>query len=116
MILSDFGRDFLLLALRIGKHKSGYVDFSIGSDKLQQLVNNEELISPEKLLNHSSKLQKELLTQGFNKNREKYIEKLLLAMRTSIEILNGFDIPIQEQFIKFYDIPLQPANEAELGN
>jgi len=37
-------------------------------------------------------------------------------MRTSIEILNGIDIPIQDQFSKFYDIQLQPVNEAELGN
>ncbi len=37
-------------------------------------------------------------------------------MRTSIEILNGFDIPIQDQFLKFYDIHLQPVNETELVN
>ena len=37
-------------------------------------------------------------------------------MRTSIEILNGIGIPIQDQFLKLYDVPLQPVNEAELVN
>lgn len=116
MKLSEFGKDFLLLALRIGKHKKGYVDFYIGPKKLHKVVNNEEITSPKKLLADSSALQEKLLVQGYHKNRERYIEKNLLAMRTSIEILNGIDIPIQDQFLKFYDIPLQPINEAELDN
>ena len=114
MKLSEFGRDFLLLALRIGKHKIGYVDFYIGPKKLRKVVDNEEITSPKKLLTYCSTLQEKLLVQGYHKARERYIEKTILAMRTSIEILNGIDIPIQDQFLKFYDVPLQPVNEAEL--
>ena len=116
MKLSEFGRDFLLLALRIGKHKIGYVDFYIGPKKLRKVVDNEEITSPKKLLTDCSTLQEKLLVQGYHKARERYIEKTILAMRTSIEILNGIDIPIQDQFLKFYDVPLQPVNEAELVN
>jgi len=116
MKLSEFGRDFLLLALRIGKHKIGYVDFYIGPKKLRKVVDNEEITSPKNLLTDCSTLQGKLLVQGYHKARERYIEKTILSMRTSIEILNGFDIPIQEQFLKFYDIHLQPVNEAELVN
>lgn len=116
MKLSEFGKDFLLLALRIGKHKIGYVDFYIGPKKLQKVVDNEEITSPKKLLVDCSTLQEKLLVQGYHKARKRYIEKALLAMRTSIEILNGIDIPIQDQFLKFYDIGLQPVNEAELLN
>lgn len=116
MKLSDFGRDFLLLALRIGKHKIGYVDFYIGPKKLRKAVENEEITSPKKLLTCCSTLQEKLLVQGYHKTRERYIEKNLLAMRTSIKILNGIDIPTQDQFLKFYDMPLQPVNEAELDN
>lgn len=116
MKLSEFGRDFLLLALRIGKHKIGYVDFYIGPKKLRKVVDNEEITSPKKLLTDCSTLQEKLLIQGYHKARERYIEKTILAMRTSIEILNGIDIPIQDQFLKFYDVPLQPVNEAELVN
>jgi hypothetical protein len=116
MKLSEFGRDYLLLALRINKHQIGYVDFYIGPKKLRKVVDNEEIIAPKKLLAESSVLQEKLLVQGYHKTRERYIEKNLLAMRTSIEILNGIDIPIQDQFLKFYDIHLQPVNEAELDN
>ena len=35
-------------------------------------------------------------------------------MRTSIEILNGIDIPIQEQFSKLYDVALEPFDESEI--
>ncbi len=116
MKLSEFGKEFLLLALRINKHKIGYVDFYIGPKKLRKVVDNEKITAPKKLLADSSALQEKLLVQGYYKTRERYIEKNILAMRTSIEILNGIDIPIQDQFSKFYDIQLQPVNEAELGN
>jgi hypothetical protein len=116
MKLSEFGRDYLLLALRINKHQIGYVDFYIGPKKLCKVVDNEEITSPKKLLTDCSTLQEKLLIQGYHKARERYIEKSILAMRTSIEILNGIDIPIQDQFLKFYDVPLQPVNEAELVN
>ena len=114
MKLSEFGRKFLLLALRIGKHKKGYVDFYIGPKKLCQIVDNEDISSPKKLLAECSALQEELLVQGYHKARERYIDKTLLAMRASIEILNGIIIPIQDQFKKFYDLSLQPVNEADL--
>ena len=48
--LSKFGEDFLLLALRIDKHIKGYVDFYFGPEKLRQIVDNESITSPNKLL------------------------------------------------------------------
>jgi len=113
MKLSKFGKDFLLLALRINKLKLGYVDFYIGPKKLRKVVDNEEITSPKKLLTDCSTLQGKLLVQGYNKIRENYIAKILISMRTSIEVLNGIDIPIQDQFLKFYDIALEPVDESE---
>jgi len=68
------------------------------------------------LLNASNNLIKQLGAQGYNKERERYLEKLLVAMKTSIEGLIGSEISIKDQFIKLYDIDLQPAKEAELNN
>ena len=113
---SKFGEDFLLLALRIGKHIKGYVDFYFGPEKLRQIVDHEFLTAPNTLLNDSINLIKLLGAQGFDKERERYIEKFLVAMKTSIEILKGSDISIKDQFIKLYDVDLQPAKEAELDN
>ena len=112
--LSKFGEDFLLLALRIDKHIKGYLDFYFGPEKLQIIVKNEALKSPHMLLNDCKVLQKELFIQGYDKNRERYLEKLLIAMKTSAELLNGVDISIEDQFLKLYDVNLQPVNEEDL--
>ena len=114
--ISKFGESFLLLALRIDRHIKGYVDFYFGPEKLRQIVNYESLIAPNTLLKDSNNLISQLTAQGFNKERERYIKKLIVAMKTSIEILQGSKIPIKDQFIKLYDIELQPAKETELNN
>jgi hypothetical protein len=114
--LSKFGIEFLLLALRIDKHIKGYVDFYFGPKKLRKIVDNESITSPKKLLLDAKTLLKQLESQGFNKERERYLEKMLIAMRTSIELLIGKEISIKDQFVRLYDVDLQPVNESELDN
>ncbi len=116
MKLSEYGKRFLRLPLRIDKHNKGYVDFYIGPKKLHKIVNNEAITSPSKLLSDCKALQKDLFKQGYDKKRERYLEKMLTAMRTSIETLNGIVIPIKEQFLRLYDVALKPVNESELDN
>jgi len=112
--LSTFGEDFLLLALGIDKHIKGYVDFYFGPERLRQIVDYESLTSPNTLLNDSYNLLKQLGTQDFDKERIRYIEKLLIAMKTSIEILIGSPISVKDQISRLYDISLQPVNESKL--
>jgi len=114
--LSKFGEDYLLTALRINKHIKGYVDFYYGPEKIRQIVDNEAIISPKKLLFNSNNLLNKLYLLGYDIKRERYIEKMLTAMRTSIELLNGIEISIENQFLKLYDVALNPANESELRN
>ena len=116
MKLSEYGTKFLCLPNRIDKHNKGYVDFYIGPKKLKIIVDNEGITSPNRLLNDCKALQKDLFKQGYDKKRERYLEKILTAMRTSIEILNGVEIPFKEQFLRLYDVVLQPVNESELDN
>ena len=40
---SKFGEEYLLLTLRVGKHIKDYVDFYVGPEKFQQVVNNNPL-------------------------------------------------------------------------
>ena len=112
--LSKFGEDFLLLALRIDKHIKGYVDFYIGPEKLRQIVDHESQTAPNTLLNDSNDLLKQLGSQGFDKERIRYIKKLLVAMKTSIEILIGSPISVKDQISRLYDVSLQPVNESKL--
>ena len=112
--LSTFGEDFLLLALRIDKHIKGYVDFYFGPERLRQIVDYESLTAPNTLLNDSNNLLKQLGTQDFDKERIRYIEKLLIAMKTSIEILIGSPISVKDQILRLYDVSLEPVNESKL--
>ena len=112
--VSTFGKDFLQLALRIDKHIKGYVDFYIGPRKLRKKVHRESLTSPNTLLNDSNILINQLGAQGYDKGRERYLEKLLVAMKTSIEDINGVEIPFKEKFLRLYDVDLKPVNESEL--
>ena len=114
--LTKFGEAFLLLALRIGKHINGYVDFYIGPKKLQDCVNHEIVTSPNKLLDDCINLQKKLLMQGYGKVREGYLDKLLIAMKTSIDSLSGVKIPFREKFLRLFDVDLQPIQESKLEN
>ena len=114
--LSPFGEDFLLLAFRIDKHIKGYVDFYYGPEKLRQIVDKELTTSPRRLLIDSNNLLNKLDLQWYDIKRERYIEKILTAMRTSIELLNGIKISLKDQFLKLYDVALHTANEFELNN
>ena len=113
MKISKFGIEFLLLALRIDKHLKGYIDFYFGPKKLRQIVDNESITSPKKLFLDSKTLLKQLGSQGYDKERERYLEKMLIAMRTSIELLIGIEISIKDQFLRLYDVALKPVNESE---
>ncbi len=116
MKFSEYGIKFLHLAHRIDKHNKGYVDFYFGPKKIRKIVDNEVITSPNKLLTDCKALQKNLFKQGYDKKRERYLDKILIAMRTSVEKLIGVEIPFKEQFLRLYDVTLQPVNESELDN
>jgi len=90
----------LLLALRIDKHIKGYIDFYFGSEKLRQIVDNESITSPSNLLIDCKALIRQLGAQGYGKKRERYIEKMLIVMKSSIELLTGIEVSIKDQFLK----------------
>lgn len=114
--LTKFGEEFLKLALRINKHIKGYVDFYIGPQRISKIVDNESKTSPNKLLKDCNSLLNQLGKQGYDNRRELYINKLLIAMRTSIERILGIKIPFKDLFLRFYDTKFQITNETVLKN
>jgi hypothetical protein len=111
-----FGEEFLKLALRIDKHINGYVDFYIGPPKIRKIVENELKTSPNMLLKDCKSLLNQLGKQGYDNRRENYLNKLLIAMKTSIERILGIEIPFKELFLRLYDIELKPTSIAKLNN
>ena len=114
--ISKFGEDFLLLALRIDKHIKGYVDFYYGPENLRHIVELEVKSSPSKLLIDSNNLLNKLDLQGYDITRERYLEKMLTAMKTSIELLNDIEHSIEDQFLNIYDVVLHPVKNSEMRN
>ena len=104
LVLDEFGKNYLLLGLRIGKLIEGYVESYYGPPELKKIVDKEQPSSPKKLLSVCNSLQQDLQNQGFADNRIKILNKMLGAMETSLNVANGKSIPYLEQVNKFYDI------------
>jgi len=100
----DFGKEYLLLGLRMGKLIDGFVDAYYGPPELKELVESEQPLSPEKLLESCKKLQNQLINQGFIEERFKFLEKTLEAIEVSLNINLGEDLPFLEKVNKLYDI------------
>jgi len=71
---------------------------------LKEIVDKEQPSSPKNLLSICDSLQQDLPNQGFTDNRIKFLNKMLGAMETSLNVANGKNIPYLEQVNKFYDI------------
>ena len=56
----NFGKEYLLLGLRMDRLIDGFVDAYYGPSELKELVGNEKPFSPKKLLESCKKLQKQL--------------------------------------------------------
>ncbi|MFX0035803.1 MAG: hypothetical protein ACFE9I_09200 [Candidatus Hermodarchaeota archaeon] len=104
LVLDEFGKNYLLLGLRIGKLIEGYVESYYGLPELKEIVDMEQPSSPKRLLSVCNGLQQDLPNQGFPENRIKFLNKMLGAMETSLKVANGENIPYLEQVNKFYDI------------
>ncbi|MHA2049935.1 MAG: hypothetical protein ACW986_09995 [Promethearchaeota archaeon] len=104
LVLDEFGKNYLLLGLRIGKLIDGYVESYYGPPELKEIVDKENPYSPKNLLSICNGLQQDLPNQGFTDIRIKLLNKMLGAMETSLNVANGKNIPYLEQINRFYDI------------
>jgi hypothetical protein len=120
--LTDFGREYLLLGLRISKYLEEkerlklppekrenaeidkYAEAYFGPKELQNTVKKESIPNPRNLLASCKSLQAQLKDQGFEAERSRFLKKMLGAIKTKLEIELGEDIPYLEQVRKLYDI------------
>ena len=87
-ILSEFGQEYLLLGLRIGKLIEGYIDAYYGPQKLKEKVDKEDKKSPNVLIEACKNLQRKLPDKSFIDERFNFINKILESMTTSLKILS----------------------------
>lgn len=108
----DFSREYLLLGLRLNKHIDGFVDSYYGSEELSSVVQQEEKKTPLYLLENVTKLIKTLPDQGFEEDRQHFLNKMLTAIKTTIEILSGEDIEYLEKVKRLFDIEPKKISES----
>ena len=100
----NFGKEYLLLGLRMDKLIDGFVDTYYGPSELKELVGNEKPLSPKNLLESCKKLQKQLIDEAFIEERVRFLEKTLGAIETSLNINIGEELPFLEKVNRLYDI------------
>lgn len=103
-MVSEFGKNYLRLALRIGKHINNYVDAYFGPLNLLKVVNNEKKRSPKTLLKDLAHLRSTVENQGFTKKRVSFLQKMLLAMETTIRLQNRNHISYLDKVRRLFDI------------
>ncbi|MFX0009990.1 MAG: hypothetical protein ACFE9R_06725, partial [Candidatus Hermodarchaeota archaeon] len=103
MKLSQFARDYLTLGLRINKHIPGYVEHYYGPIDVKQRIDDETIRSPKKLLDDCRILIDLLVKQGFEKKRMNFLSKNLLAIETTLLILNGEYFSYLDKVQKLFD-------------
>lgn len=113
MALDKFGKEYLLLALRMGKLIEGFVDAYYGPPELSDLVDNEKPFSPNTLLESCKNLQNQLDEQNFIEDRIKFLRKTLGAIETSLSVILGKEIPFLEKIFKIYDIKPELFDDSE---
>jgi len=111
MNVVDFGQEYLLLGLRINKHVDGFVDSYYGPKELSSLVQQEEKKSPQSLLESVNTLIKALPDQGFEEERHHFLDKIVSAMKTTIELLAGERIDYLDKVYRLFDIKPTMINE-----
>lgn len=111
MTISEFGRSYLLLGLRLGKLIDGYVDSYFGPQELSQVVLEEGKQPPSELLEEARRLYTVLPDRGFAEEREHFIRKMLEAMTTSLELLSGIHYPYVEKVRRLFDVEPQLTSD-----
>jgi hypothetical protein len=116
LILSDFGKKYLLLGLRIDKHINGYVDSYFGPNKIFEKVKSEDITSPKLLLNICKDLKRSLKDQGYFDEVNTFLQKMLDSIEVTLEMLNGKKFNYLEQVKRLYDISPEYINDAIFYN
>ena len=105
----EFDRNYMNVILEISKHIDGYIDAYIGPARLKQESDAQPSRSPVLLLEDVARLLDNIPTE--DDARHAYLMAMLRAVKTTLLILSGEDIPYMEEVQRIYDIMPQRVDE-----
>jgi hypothetical protein len=101
----NWGRDYLLLGLRIEKHVPGFVDGYYGPPELKSRVESEAVPRPvAALLGDLESLQAGLTRSSYDEQRRQYLTRQLTAVRTVLRRLAGEAMPLADEVLGCFDV------------
>jgi hypothetical protein len=107
--LKEFDQRYMALVLEINKHIAGYIDAYIGPLDLKDEINSRPLRLPALLMEDFAWLRDNIPSADVA--RQAYLEAMLRAVETTLQILAGEDIPYMEEVQRIYDIMPQRVHE-----
>jgi hypothetical protein len=109
----NWGRDYVLLALRIEKHVPGFVDGYYGPPDLKARVDAE--LAPRSvglLQNDAQSLQASLAHSSYDEQRKQYLTRQLTGITTVLRRLAGQVIPFADEVLGCFDVQPERTDEA----
>jgi hypothetical protein len=109
----NWGRDYVLLGLRMEKHVPGFVDGYFGPPEFKALVDAEAAPrSVAALLADAQSLAASLSRLSYDEQRKQYLTRQLTGIKTVLRKLAGEIIPFAEEVSACFDVQPGRTDEA----
>jgi hypothetical protein len=110
--MDTWGRDYVLLGLRLGRVFPGFVDGYYGPPELQEQVNREPEAEPGELIAAAERLATALEQQPYEPLRRAYLARQVRAMETIARKVVGEEFSLLEEAERCFDIQPRRIPEA----
>jgi hypothetical protein len=109
----NWGRDYVLLGLRMEKHVPGFVDGYFGPPDLKARVEGEGAPRPiATLVGDAQTLQASLARSAYDEQRKQYLTRQLTGIATTLRRLAGEVIPFAGEVLGCFDVLPNRTDEA----
>ena len=105
-------RDYLLLALRVGKALPGVVDAYFGPAELKAQVDAEPLYTAARLREDASALEARILHEVGDPDRRRWLQAQLVAFEAQALMLAGDPLPYSDYIACLFDIEPERTPES----
>ncbi|MGZ3140723.1 DUF885 domain-containing protein [Lentzea chajnantorensis] len=112
MDAGELVRRYLVLGLRLGRLRSGFVDSYTGDPALSRAVDNEPRLDPRALAGHARQLRAELLDcADLADQRKRFLDAHLRAMECNARKLAGERISFVDEVEQYFQVRIRPGDE-----
>lgn len=112
--MDPIARGYVELALALDRHLPGYAEAYYGPPRWQDEVQGSAPPPLSELARRADGLVADLAARDVDDHRREYLDRQLTAMRTSIDLLQGVEMPLREEAERLFDVTPPWTDESEL--